>query len=86
MVHMLCAIVDMLRIVMHVTHFLGVVISSWKFSKQLPIGKYDLLDLKEACQESLLGEIGATNMLDRLQNACLYQLLKLKESGFALSL
>lgn len=67
MVLMLCATVDMLRIVMHVTHFWGVVISSWKFSKQSPIRKYDLLDLKEACQESLLGDIGATNMLDRLR-------------------
>ncbi|KAF7145988.1 hypothetical protein RHSIM_Rhsim04G0009600 [Rhododendron simsii] len=66
--------------------FIFVVSILWKFSRQSPVGKYDLLDLKEVCQESLLGDIGATNMLDRLQNACLYQLLKLKENGFALSL
>ncbi|CAL5405230.1 unnamed protein product [Camellia sinensis] len=42
--------------------------------------KYDILDLKEMCQESLLEDIDARNVLERLQNASLYQLPKLKAS------
>lgn len=42
--------------------------------------KYDVSDLKEACQESLLEDIDANNVLERLQNASLYQLPKLKIS------
>ncbi|KAB2033120.1 hypothetical protein E1A91_D05G443100v1 [Gossypium mustelinum] len=40
--------------------------------------KYDILDLKEACHESLTEDIDAKNVLERLQNAYLYQLQKLK--------
>ncbi|KAH1121282.1 hypothetical protein J1N35_004442 [Gossypium stocksii] len=42
--------------------------------------KYDILDLKEACHESLLEDIDTKNVLERLQNAALYQLPKLKSS------
>ncbi|KAE8713737.1 BTB/POZ domain-containing protein [Hibiscus syriacus] len=42
--------------------------------------KYDILDLKEACHESLMEDIDAKNVLERLQNANLYQLHKLKLS------
>ncbi|KAL0000393.1 hypothetical protein SO802_014174 [Lithocarpus litseifolius] len=42
--------------------------------------KYDISDLKEACHESLLEDIDARNVLERLQNASLYQLPKLKSS------
>ncbi|CAA2984135.1 BTB POZ domain-containing At1g55760 [Olea europaea subsp. europaea] len=42
--------------------------------------KYDISDLKEACHESLLEDIDSTNVLERLQNASLYQLPKLKTS------
>ncbi|KAL5577742.1 hypothetical protein UlMin_019441 [Ulmus minor] len=42
--------------------------------------KYDISDLKEACHESLLEDIDANNVLERLQNAALYQLPKLKSS------
>ncbi|GKV37415.1 hypothetical protein SLEP1_g45446 [Rubroshorea leprosula] len=42
--------------------------------------KYDVSDLKEACHESLLEDIDAKNVLERLQNASLYQLPKLKSS------
>nr|GMC53387.1 BTB/POZ domain-containing protein At1g55760 [Ipomoea batatas] len=40
--------------------------------------KYDVTDLKEACHESLLQDIDTKNVLERLQNASLYQLPKLK--------
>ncbi|KDP32631.1 hypothetical protein JCGZ_13181 [Jatropha curcas] len=40
--------------------------------------KYDVADLKEACHESLLEDIDAKNVLERLQSASLYQLPKLK--------
>lgn len=40
--------------------------------------KYDVTDLKEACHESLLEDIDTHNVLERLQNASLYRLLKLK--------
>ncbi|MBA0849675.1 hypothetical protein Goshw_019089 [Gossypium schwendimanii] len=42
--------------------------------------KYDISDLKEACHESLLEDIDTKNVLERLQNAALYQLPKLKSS------
>lgn len=42
--------------------------------------KYDISDLKEACHISLLEDIDARNVLERLQNAYLYQLPKLKMS------
>ncbi|KAL9268129.1 BTB/POZ domain-containing protein [Drosera capensis] len=40
--------------------------------------KYDISDLKEQCHESLLEDIDVKNVLERLQNAALYQLPKLK--------
>ncbi|XP_010552340.1 PREDICTED: BTB/POZ domain-containing protein At1g55760 isoform X2 [Tarenaya hassleriana] len=42
--------------------------------------KYDIADLKEACHESLLDDIDTKNVLERLQNAYLYQLPELKAS------
>ncbi|CAK9148900.1 unnamed protein product [Ilex paraguariensis] len=42
--------------------------------------KYDISDLKEACHESLLEDIDTKNVLERLQNASLYQLPNLKTS------
>ncbi|TKY57441.1 BTB/POZ domain-containing protein [Spatholobus suberectus] len=42
--------------------------------------KYDIYDLREACHESLIEDINANNVLERLQNASLYQLPKLKTS------
>ncbi|KAB1208409.1 hypothetical protein CJ030_MR7G001380 [Morella rubra] len=42
--------------------------------------KYDISDLKETCHESLLEDIDAKNVLERLQNASLYQLPDLKTS------
>ncbi|XP_026445839.1 BTB/POZ domain-containing protein At1g21780-like [Papaver somniferum] len=41
--------------------------------------KYDILDLKDACEESLLEDINSGNVLERLQEAWLYQLDKLKK-------
>ncbi|RRT42169.1 hypothetical protein B296_00039327, partial [Ensete ventricosum] len=40
--------------------------------------KYDVADLKEACHESLLEDIDAVNVLERLHTACLYSLPRLK--------
>ncbi|KAI4307813.1 hypothetical protein L6164_030954 [Bauhinia variegata] len=42
--------------------------------------KYDISDLRDACHDSLLEDIDAKNVLERLQNAYLYQLPKLKTS------
>ncbi|KAJ0101655.1 hypothetical protein Patl1_03731 [Pistacia atlantica] len=42
--------------------------------------KYDISDLKEACHDSLLEDIDAKNVLERLQNASLFALPKLKSS------
>lgn len=42
--------------------------------------KYDISDLRDVCHESLLEDIDTKNVLDRLQNASLYQLMKLKMS------
>ncbi|XP_076932427.1 BTB/POZ domain-containing protein At1g55760-like [Bidens hawaiensis] len=39
--------------------------------------KYDIMDLKDACHESLLDDIDTNNVLERLQNASLYHLPKL---------
>ncbi|XP_048425324.1 BTB/POZ domain-containing protein At1g21780-like [Pyrus x bretschneideri] len=41
--------------------------------------KYDIAYLKDACEESLLEDINSTNVLERLQDAWLYQLNKLKK-------
>lgn len=41
--------------------------------------KYDITDLKDACEESLLEDINSGNVLERLQEAWLYQLNKLKK-------
>ncbi|KAK2967141.1 hypothetical protein RJ640_006110 [Escallonia rubra] len=40
--------------------------------------KYDIADLKDSCEESLLEDINSGNVLERLQEAWLYQLNKLK--------
>ncbi|KAG0465025.1 hypothetical protein HPP92_019189 [Vanilla planifolia] len=42
--------------------------------------KYDVADLKEACHESLLEDITAKNVLERLQTAHLYRLQRLKSA------
>uniref|UniRef100_A0A7N0UPG9 BTB domain-containing protein n=2 Tax=Kalanchoe fedtschenkoi TaxID=63787 RepID=A0A7N0UPG9_KALFE len=42
--------------------------------------KYDIADLKDACQESLTEDIDASNVLERLQVAFFYQMPKLKTS------
>lgn len=42
--------------------------------------KYDIADLKDACHKSLLEDIDTKNVLERLQNAFLYQLPELKSS------
>lgn len=44
--------------------------------------KYDIQDLKDACEESLLEDINSGNVLERLQEAWLYQLNKLKKGCF----
>ncbi|KAL0314320.1 UNVERIFIED_CONTAM: BTB/POZ domain-containing protein [Sesamum angustifolium] len=41
--------------------------------------KYDIVGLKDACEESLLEDINSGNVLERLQEAWLYQLDKLKK-------
>ncbi|KAK6938403.1 BTB/POZ domain [Dillenia turbinata] len=42
--------------------------------------KYDITDLKQFCEESLLEDINSGNVLERLQEAWLYQLKKLKKA------
>lgn len=44
--------------------------------------KYDIADLKESCEESLLEDINSSNVLERLHEAWLYQLSKLKKGCF----
>ncbi|KAL3641753.1 hypothetical protein CASFOL_012568 [Castilleja foliolosa] len=44
--------------------------------------KYGITDLKEACEESFLEDIDADNVLDRLQEAWLYEAGKLKRGCF----
>ena len=41
--------------------------------------KYNMIDLKAACEESLLEDINTGNVLERLQEAWLYSLHKLKK-------
>ncbi|CAA2981244.1 BTB POZ domain-containing At1g21780 [Olea europaea subsp. europaea] len=41
--------------------------------------KYDIVELKDACEESLLEDINSGNVLERLQEAWLYELDKLKK-------
>lgn len=41
--------------------------------------KYDIFDLKGCCEESLLEDINTSNVLERLHEAWLYQLNKLKK-------
>lgn len=41
--------------------------------------KYNIVDLKDACEESLIEDINSENVLERLQEAWLYQLNKLKK-------
>lgn len=41
--------------------------------------KYAIADLKDSCEESLLEDINSGNVLERLQEAWLYQLNKLKK-------
>ncbi|WCJ44330.1 BTB/POZ domain-containing protein [Euphorbia peplus] len=41
--------------------------------------KYNITDLKDACEESLLEDINYGNVLERLQEAWLYQVQKLKK-------
>ncbi|KAM7253270.1 hypothetical protein ACFE04_025888 [Oxalis oulophora] len=41
--------------------------------------KYDIVNLKNACEDSLLEDISSENVLERLQDAWLYQLNKLKK-------
>lgn len=42
--------------------------------------KYDIADLKDACHLSLVDDIDTKNVLERLQNAYLYELPELKAS------
>ncbi|KAK4490115.1 hypothetical protein RD792_000772 [Penstemon davidsonii] len=53
----------------------------WKHRLSLlgAANKYDIIDLKDACEESLLEDINSGNVLERLQEAWLYQLIKLKK-------
>ncbi|CAL9206294.1 unnamed protein product [Musa hybrid cultivar] len=41
--------------------------------------KYDIADLKDCCEESLLADINSSNVLERLHEAWLYQLNELKK-------
>ncbi|KAJ4772498.1 BTB/POZ domain-containing protein [Rhynchospora pubera] len=42
--------------------------------------KYDITDLKNCCEESLVEDIGLENVLERLQEAWLYRLARLKKA------
>ncbi|GKC05315.1 BTB/POZ domain-containing protein [Tanacetum coccineum] len=42
--------------------------------------KYNVTDLKDVCQESLIEDIDSKNVLERLQNAFMYRLPRLKVS------
>ncbi|XP_027332319.1 BTB/POZ domain-containing protein At1g21780-like [Abrus precatorius] len=44
--------------------------------------KYEIGDLKDACEESLLEDLNSGNVLERLNEAWLYQLHKLKKGCF----
>ncbi|CAK7346968.1 unnamed protein product [Dovyalis caffra] len=53
----------------------------WKHRVSLlgAANKYDIAALKDACEDSLLEDINTMNVLERLQEAWLYQLNKLKK-------
>lgn len=53
----------------------------WKHRLSLlaAANKYDIGDLKDCCEESLLEDINSSNVLERLHEAWLYQLSKLKK-------
>lgn len=53
----------------------------WKHRLSLlaAANKYDIADLKNCCEDSLLEDISSNNVLERLQEAWLYQLSKLKK-------
>ncbi|XP_031272395.1 BTB/POZ domain-containing protein At1g21780-like [Pistacia vera] len=53
----------------------------WKHRLSLlgAANKYDIADLKDACEDSLMEDINSANVLERLQEAWLYQLNKLKK-------
>lgn len=53
----------------------------WKHRLSLlaAANKYDIADLKDCCEESLLEDINSANVLERLQEAWLYQLQRLKK-------
>ncbi|XP_072992904.1 BTB/POZ domain-containing protein At1g21780 [Typha latifolia] len=53
----------------------------WKHRLSLlgAANKYDIADLRDCCEESLLEDINSSNVLERLQEAWLYQLNKLKK-------
>ncbi|XP_059630743.1 BTB/POZ domain-containing protein At1g21780 isoform X2 [Cornus florida] len=53
----------------------------WKHRLSLlgAANKYDIADLKDSCEESLLEDINSGNVLERLQEAWLYQLRRLKK-------
>ncbi|XP_022141673.1 BTB/POZ domain-containing protein At1g21780 isoform X1 [Momordica charantia] len=57
----------------------------WKHRLSLlgAANKYAIEDLKDACEESLLEDINSANVLERLQEAWLYQLQKLKKGCLA---
>ncbi|GJX77813.1 SKP1/BTB/POZ domain-containing protein [Tanacetum coccineum] len=42
--------------------------------------KYDVIDMKDVCHESLIDDIDSKNMLERLQTAFMYRLPRLKVS------
>lgn len=44
--------------------------------------KYDIAGLKDTCEESLMEDLNSGNVLERLNEACLYQLQKLKKGCF----
>jgi len=44
--------------------------------------KYDITDLKNCCEESLLEDISSSNVIERLHEAWLYQLPELKKGCF----
>ncbi|KAJ6939264.1 BTB/POZ domain-containing protein [Populus alba x Populus x berolinensis] len=57
----------------------------WKHRVSLlgAANKYDIAALKDACEESLLEDINTMNVLERMQEAWLYQLNKLKKGCLA---
>ncbi|GKB92516.1 BTB/POZ domain-containing protein [Tanacetum coccineum] len=42
--------------------------------------KYDVIDMKDVCHESLIDDIDSENVLERLQTAFMYRILRLKVS------